>query len=151
MGKELKDVWLGTIDGRKALRVDFANDCHHGRCIDPPYEAAQLVQALYDLADQMQQGAHVCSGRVVGTGGEVRDRITLTVAEIKDLAECAGFTIEPASVPTDPETLGTEITVIDCPKEGVKEDDNRLVRYAHVAYFDECPGEGCHPLGEAVP
>lgn len=75
--------------------------------------------------------------------------LTLTIAEIKDLAECAGLVLKEGCEP-DADDLETEITIIDCPKDGVKDDDNRPTHYAHVAYFDEYPEEGCYPLGEEL-
>jgi len=75
--------------------------------------------------------------------------LTLTIAEIKDLAECAGLVLKEGCEP-DADDLETEITIIDCPKDGVKDDDDKPTHYAHVAYFDEYPEEGCHPLGEEL-
>lgn len=77
--------------------------------------------------------------------------LTLTVAEIYDLACMAGFTINhtPAFMP-DADEMETEITVMVCPKEGVLNDDGKPEHYTHIAYFDEYPEEGSHPLGEKL-
>lgn len=73
--------------------------------------------------------------------------LTLTVAEIKDLAECAGLVLkfEPRS-----DDLETEITIIDCPKDGLLDDDNKPAHYAHIAYFSDYPDEGSYPLGDEL-
>lgn len=77
--------------------------------------------------------------------------LTLTVAEIKDLAEFAGLVLD-KSVSYDADELETEIVVMECPKEGVRDDDGKPTHYAHIAYFAEYPEEGCCPLGaELVP
>lgn len=75
--------------------------------------------------------------------------ITLTVAEIKDLAECAGFTLDPERMP-DADEMETEIIVMECPKQGVRDDDGKPTHYAHIAYFEEYPEEGTYPLGEEI-
>ena len=72
--------------------------------------------------------------------------ITLTVAEIKDLAECAGFVFNQHFMP-DADDMETEITINTCPASGVLDDDNKPTHYAHIAYFSEYPEEGCYPLG----
>ena len=72
--------------------------------------------------------------------------LTLTVAEIKDLAEYAGFTLDQTRMP-DADEMETEISIMDCPQDGVKDDDGKATHYAHVAYFAEYPEEGCYPLG----
>lgn len=74
--------------------------------------------------------------------------ITLTVAEIYDLACMAGFTINHRqTLMPDADEMETEITIIDCPKAGVLDDDNKSRHYAHIAYFAEYPEEGSLPLG----
>lgn len=77
--------------------------------------------------------------------------LTLTVAEIKDLAEFAGLVLD-KSVSYDDDELETEIVVMECPKEGVRDDDGKPKHYAHIGYFAEYPEEGSYPLGaELVP
>lgn len=75
--------------------------------------------------------------------------MTLTVAEIKDLAECAGLALD-KGVSYDADELETEIVVMDCPKAGVLDDDGKPTHYAHIAYFAEYPEEGSYPLGDEV-
>lgn len=73
--------------------------------------------------------------------------ITLTVSEIKDLAEFAGFKIEPIS-PRDFDDMETEIVIAPCPKDGVTGDDKPAKdHYRFVAYLEEYPEEGAYPLG----
>lgn len=76
--------------------------------------------------------------------------LTLTVAEIKDLAECAGLVLD-KSVSYEASELETEIVVMACPNEGVRDDDGKPTHYAHIAYFAEYPDEGCYPLGDELP
>lgn len=74
--------------------------------------------------------------------------LTLTVAEIYDLACAAGFTINHGEMfMPDADEMETEITIIDCPKDGVEDDDGKHTHYAHLAYFTEYPEEGSYPLG----
>ena len=74
--------------------------------------------------------------------------LTLTVAEIYDLACAAGFTINHGQMfMPDADEMETEITIIDCPTGGVLDDDNKPTHYAHVAYLSDYPEEGTFPLG----
>ncbi|BBN90571.1 MULTISPECIES: hypothetical protein [Rhodocyclales] len=75
--------------------------------------------------------------------------LTLTVAEIKDLAECAGLVLKEDCLP-DEDELETEITIIPCPESGVLDDDGKPTHYAHIAYFAEYPDEGSYPLGNEI-
>ncbi len=75
--------------------------------------------------------------------------ITLTVAEIKDLAECAGIALA-KYVTYDADELETEIVVMACPKEGVRNDEGKPEHYTHIAFFADSPEEGSHPLGEKL-
>ena len=72
--------------------------------------------------------------------------ITLTIAEIMDLAECVGIALANDAT-YGAEELETEIVVIECPKQGVLDDDGKPTHYAHIAYFEEYPEEGSFPLG----
>lgn len=78
--------------------------------------------------------------------------ITLTIAEIYDLACAAGFTINhsPAFMP-DADEMETEITIEDCPKVGLLDDDNvSRLHYTRIAYFTEYPEEGSFGLGKEL-
>lgn len=75
--------------------------------------------------------------------------ITLTVAEIKDLAEFAGLAMNEDAMP-DEDELDTEIQIINCPEGGVVNDDGTKSRFAHVAYLVDYPEEGCCPLGDEL-
>jgi hypothetical protein len=74
--------------------------------------------------------------------------LTLTVAEIYDLACAAGFVINHGErfLP-DADEMETELTIIDCPNGGVEDDDGKHKHYAHIAYFTEYPEEGSYSLG----
>lgn len=76
-------------------------------------------------------------------------QITLTVGQIKDLAEFAGLTLHSRFNPIGDE-LETEITVADCPTSGTTDDDGNVKHYAYVAYMTDCPEEGCCPLGDEI-
>lgn len=76
--------------------------------------------------------------------------LTLTVKEIVDLANFAGLSV---TAPTDADELETEISVMACPPEGVKNegeesDPDSVSHYKHIAYVTEYPEEGCCGLGD---
>ena len=75
--------------------------------------------------------------------------ITLTVREIYDLACAAGLTINhnPMFMPDDDE-MEAELTIVECPKEGVLNDDGKFEHYTYIAYLSEYPEEGSFSLGE---
>lgn len=73
--------------------------------------------------------------------------ITLSGKEIKDLAEAVGLVIQPLDYADE---LETEMTIIDCPAEGVLDDDGKATHYQRVAYYSEYPEEGMCPLGDEV-
>lgn len=72
--------------------------------------------------------------------------LTLTVAEIKDLAECAGLVLD-KSISYDADELATGIIVMECPKAGVRDDAGNPTHFAHIAYFEDYPEDGSYPLG----
>lgn len=77
--------------------------------------------------------------------------LTMTVAEIRDLARFAGLMIDDTTKPDD-DDLETEITVKKCPSDGVRNegepsDPDSVSHYRFIAYFDEYPEEGCTGLG----
>lgn len=73
---------------------------------------------------------------------------TLTVAQIADLARFAGLDVDDSAV-TDagPEN---EITIADCPADGVIGDDGTPTHYPLIAYFSEYPEEGMYGIGEPI-
>jgi hypothetical protein len=75
--------------------------------------------------------------------------ITLTVAQIKDLAEFAGLTLHSRFNPPRDE-LDDEITIAACPESGTKDDEGNVKHYAYVAYMTDYPEEGCFPLGDEI-
>ena len=72
--------------------------------------------------------------------------LTLTTAEIKDLALFAGLRVEDALTEDE---LETEITIGDCPETGVIS-DGKIVHYRHICHYAEYPEEGCGPLGKEL-
>lgn len=70
----------------------------------------------------------------------------LTAREIRDLAEVAGFSVEPL----DADAEQAEVVVIDCPVSGIQDDDGNPTFFNHVAYFQGYPNEGAFPLGEQL-
>jgi hypothetical protein len=75
--------------------------------------------------------------------------LTLTVAEIKDLAECAGLVLRQDCLP-DADELETELTIVPCPESGVLDDDGKATHFAHLAYVTDSPDEGSFPLGTEI-
>lgn len=76
-------------------------------------------------------------------------KFVLTVEEIKQLAEFAGLKVE-HFMPSD--ELETEIAITNCPTRGIKDPDNdSIMLYKHIAYFEEYPEEGVYPLGKPTP
>ncbi len=75
--------------------------------------------------------------------------MTLTVSEIKQLAELAGFIIKefPANTVFDEDEKQTEISIEPCPDIGVRDDDGSVIHCKYIAYFDEYPEEGVYPIG----
>lgn len=69
----------------------------------------------------------------------------LTAAEIRDLAEIVGFTVDVHDV-----DMNYDVTVEDCPKEGVKFDDGSVHWFRHIACDSEYPEEGYHMLGGEI-
>lgn len=79
--------------------------------------------------------------------GEPRKAVTLTVAEIVDLAHFAGLVPRDDLMPTG-EELEVEIEVRECPADGVFDDEEqRKVKTRFIALMAECPDEGCYSLG----
>lgn len=69
--------------------------------------------------------------------------MTLNAAQIKTLAEFAGFKI---SGDLDGDEKETEITVSKCPEKGVQDEDGSILHPSHIAYLTEYPEEGVCPL-----
>jgi len=78
----------------------------------------------------------------------VKMQLTLTVAQIIDLAEFAGLDIDPRSLP-DEDGMTTELSIGSCPEQGLldDEDDTTGDRYEYIAWFTEHPEEGATGLG----
>ena len=69
--------------------------------------------------------------------------------EIKDLAEYAGFTVEPLGE-MDEDVLEQEFSIDEGPSKGVLEDDGTVNHYNYVVTCDGCDGNECSPLGDAI-
>lgn len=74
--------------------------------------------------------------------------ITLTVEQIKNLAEFAGLRVKDKLTEEDKET---EITITTCPKQGILDDDESIIHCKHIAYLEEYPEEGVCPLDPTTP
>lgn len=83
-------------------------------------------------------------------------QITLTIAEIFDLAKAAQLVPWKAKLTEhleSDEDADTEYTIVER-EDGVAildDDDVTLRRYAHGAYITDYPDEGTFPLGEELP
>lgn len=75
----------------------------------------------------------------------MRNCVTLTVAEIQELAEFAGIRVDRSRSPLDDSEM--EITIEPCPEEGIAEEDGSRGHYRHIAYYEDYPEEGAWPLG----
>jgi len=71
--------------------------------------------------------------------------MTLTTEEIFDLAKFAGLQVGKLGV-----EMETELTVVECPAEGVLQDDKSVLHTVHIAYYSEYPDEGVQPLGKEI-
>lgn len=73
--------------------------------------------------------------------------LTLTIEEIRDLAEFAGLQLVHREITDD--DRGTEIVVTDCPERGVEDEEQPglTLHCRHIAYLEEYPEEGVCPLG----
>jgi hypothetical protein len=76
--------------------------------------------------------------------------LTLTVAQILDLANFAGLPISSPS-PLDDGEGDVEIVIADCPPEGLRDDEGNPTHYDWIAYFAEYPDEGATGLGAELP
>ncbi len=80
--------------------------------------------------------------------------ITLTVREIMELADFAGLVISRDSELSKDE-LDTEFTITECPAAGIRNEgepsDTDSVSHPRlIAYYTECPEEGCIGLGPEI-
>lgn len=71
--------------------------------------------------------------------GSAVNRVTLTAAEIRELAEIASHGEE-----------DEEYTIEACGADGVVDDDGSTKFFRYVAYLTEYPEEGVFPLGEQI-
>lgn len=79
----------------------------------------------------------------------VAPRITLTGAEIEDLALFAGLVLN-SSFPLSSDERETAYVIQPCPPEGV-DDDGVKLHSRYIVSLDEYPEEGCVTLGDLLP
>lgn len=72
---------------------------------------------------------------------------TLTVEEIRHLAQFCGMVITPPTAKEKEDERETTIVIAQWPEKGVKDDDGMLPHHKYVAYLEEYPEEGVVPLG----
>jgi len=100
----------------------------------------------------------VC-GKETTTGGKFTSsqpdtqRFTLTVEEIRDLAQFCGMVVQEPTASEKEDERETKIVVAPWPERGVKDEEGIAVLppHKHIAYFAEYPEEGCMSLGSAIP
>ena len=110
---------------------------------------ANAMMAMHDHLHHKLQAAQPAVPSV--PDGE---SVTLTVAQIADLARFAGLTLAQSPQP-DPDELEATITVCECPEAGVlldgeDADPGVAAHYTHIAYYSEYPDEGCIGLGPEI-
>lgn len=75
----------------------------------------------------------------------LKAEVTLTILQIKELAQFAGLQIVEDQSPLD--DMEFEVTVSAGDGGGVIDDDGKTKRYSHIAFLTEYPEEGVFPLG----
>ena len=75
--------------------------------------------------------------------------LTLTLEEIRDLAQFCGMVVQEPTESEKADERETEITIAAWPKKGVWDDEQKcqVPPHKHIAYFDEYHEEGVLPLG----
>jgi hypothetical protein len=76
--------------------------------------------------------------------------INITVRQILDLVACAGYDTTNLHAQTGKDEFDTEITIDQCPPNGLIDDDGKPDHYELIAYFTEYPEDGCLGLGERI-
>jgi hypothetical protein len=94
----------------------------------------------------IEQSQDVAAGCAPATGSEARP-LTLTMEEIRHLAQFCGMVITEPTPQEKEDERETEVVIAPWPIKGVKGDDGMLPPHRHIAYLDEYPEEGCVPLG----
>jgi len=75
--------------------------------------------------------------------------LTLTIEEIRDLAQFCGMVIQQPTASEKEDERDTEIVIAAWPKKGVFDEDQKcqVTPHKHIAYFEEYHEEGVLPLG----
>jgi|SRR6185295_11440425 len=83
------------------------------------------------------------------TDGLGEPHLTLTIDEIRDLAQFCGLVVQEPTASEKVEERETEIKIAAWPKKGVWDEEQKcqVPPHKHIAYFDEYPEEGVLPLG----
>lgn len=113
-------------------------------------QALMMVRLDKPSDDQYQGALWLPLGIIEDTPYTVTE-ITLTVAQIADLARAVGLVIEEDSLPGEEEAGETEVTVrgYSSAQPVTDEETGLIAKYTHVAFFEEVPEEGVFPLGAA--
>jgi hypothetical protein len=72
---------------------------------------------------------------------------TLTMEEIRHLAQFCGMVIEEPTAAEKVVERETKIVIAPWPSGGVQRGDEILPPHKRIAYYDQYPEEGCVPLG----
>lgn len=86
---------------------------------------------------------------VASKDGLGEPHLTLTIDEIRDLAQFCGMVVQEPTASEQMDERETEITITGWPKNGIWDDDQKcqMPPHKHVAYYTEYPEEGSLPLG----
>lgn len=75
------------------------------------------------------------------------EKLTLNLAEVRDLALFCGFHVDGNGAETrNEEELETQVSIEHIPA-GLQDDDGTVRHYAHQVWFEEYPEEGAMGLG----
>jgi hypothetical protein len=86
---------------------------------------------------------------VACSAGLGEPHLTLTIEEIRDLAEMCGLVVKAATAEEKEDERETEIAITPWPAGGIKDENGEPYGQAHkhLAFFEDYPEEGCVPLG----
>lgn len=89
---------------------------------------------------------------LASSAGLGEPHLTLTMEEIRDLAQCCGLVVQEPTASEKEDERETEITIAGWPETGVWDDNQKcqVPPHKHIAYFEEYHEEGCVPLGSPL-
>lgn len=113
--------------------------------VKEPWTCITCQRAAKPTSAETAEAKLDCAPR---TGSATRP-LTLTIEEIRDLAEYAGILVTPARQEDKEDERETEIAIAGWPEKGVWDEEQtcQVPPHKHLAYFEEYPEEGCVPLG----